>query len=143
VKRAYETGGQGAGGAWASERLDPGGSCRIPEDEWRHFLLAQEPLHQWGAAYLLDEGADGCVRVYLRDDGAASRHTSVRHDIRRSATARAGVDEVEAASRRAADVITSGQQRSSQAPGDLEQEARASQDFVRAAEALYRRLLRP
>jgi hypothetical protein len=129
--------------AWASARLPPGGRRFISEDEWRHFLTEREPLHQWGAAYLLDEGGDGCVRVYLRDDGAQARHTCVRLDARRSALARAGAEAVEAASRRAADVITAGQQRPSHTPAELEAEAQASAAFVQAAEALYRDLLRP
>jgi hypothetical protein len=67
----------------------------------------------------------------------------VRLDVRRSAWAREGVVAVEAASRRAADVISAGQRRAVQAPGDLEAEQRASRAFVEAAEALYRRLLEP
>ncbi|MHC5209484.1 MAG: hypothetical protein ACYTG2_02055 [Planctomycetota bacterium] len=145
MKRWNEADAAGAadGGPWFSERLDPGGSCRIHEDEWRHFLMVGEPLHQWGGAFLFDEGEDGCVRVYLRDDREAARHTCVRLDVRRSAAARTGVVAVEAASRRAADVITSGQQSRAQRPGDLEAEAQASQSFVQAAEALYRQLLEP
>jgi hypothetical protein len=128
---------------WVSERLSPGSSCTISEDEWRHFLMLKEPMHQWGAAFLHDEGGEGCVRVYLRDDGEAAKHTCVRLDVRRSGDARTGVEAVEVASRRAADVITSGQSQRAQALGDLEAEAHASEAFVQAAEALYRQLLQP
>lgn len=143
MRRAQVADGGSVPGPWASPRLDPGGRCRVSEDEWRHFLMLAEPLHQWGAAFLHDEGEGGCVRVYLRDDGPAARHTCVRLDVRRSAWAREGVVAVEAASRRAADVISAGQRRAVQAPGDLEAEQRASRAFVEAAEALYRRLLEP
>ena len=80
----------------ASLGLMPGAHCRISEDEWFHFLQAGEPLHQWGAAYLVDEGEGAYVRVYLRDDSGQSGHLCMRLDAERSARARAGVAAVEA-----------------------------------------------
>jgi len=131
---------------WRSDALAPGGQARISEEEWFHFLQAGEPLHQWGGTFLFDEAAAGAgelVRVYLRDDSGAARHTCVRLDATRSAAARAGVVRVEDASRRAADVITAGQQKPARNIADLEAEEAASRSFTEAAEALYRELLSP
>jgi len=148
-----------------SAQLQPGESCRISEAEWFHFLELVEPLHQWGAAFHFDEerappaaraSAGGplfLVRVYLRDDrsrwggasgeveAAAGQHTCVRLDALRSAAARAGVEQVERASRDAADIITAAQAKPSLSVADMEAQEAASQRFVQTADALYRELL--
>ena len=128
----------------ASDSLAPGTHGRISEDEWFECLQSAEPLHQWGGAFLFDEaraGAGQLVRVYLRDDSGAGRHTCVRLDAARSAAARAGVERVEAASRRAADLITAGQRQPALSVADLEAQAAASQALVDESERLYRELL--
>jgi hypothetical protein len=129
--------------AHASAGLAPGAHCRISEAEWFHFLQSGEPLHQWGAAYLLDEGEAGFVRVYLRDDSGKAGHLCMRLDADRSARARAGVADVEAASRDAADVITEMQARPKLGVADMEAQEQASRRFVETADALYRDLLAP
>jgi len=138
-------GAGGPGGAaaagWASQRLEPGGRCRISEAEWFHFLESGESLHQWGPAFLLDEGRGASVRLYARDDSGAGRHTCVRLDAARSDAARRGVLKLEVLSRRAADVITRLQGQASQSVADLEAQEAASRVFAEAAEALYRELL--
>lgn len=127
----------------ASLVLAPGAHCRIGEGEWFHFLQADEPLHQWGAAYLVDEGEAGFVRVYLRDDSGKGGHLCMRLDAERSARARAGVEAIEASSRAAADVITEMQVRPQLHIEDMEAQERASRRLVETAEALYRELLEP
>ena len=137
------------GPAWTSDALAPGAQALIAEAEWFHFLQAAEPLHQWGAAFLFDEtraaagepGAGELVRVYLRDDSGARRHTCLRLDSERSAAARAGAERFEAASRRAADVITAGQKKAARSIADLEAEEAAGRELTEVAEALYRELL--
>ena len=136
-----------------SAHLDPGESCRISEAEWFHFLELIEPLHQWGAAFLFDEerappaarpsagGPLRLVRIYLRDDSGEAKHSCVRLDALRSATARGGVERVEQTSRDAADVITALQARPSLSVADMEAQEAASRRFVETAEALYRELL--
>lgn len=136
-----------------SAHLLPGESCRISEAEWFHFLELVEPLHQWGSTFLFDEerappaahstagGPLRLVRVYLRDDSGAARHSCVRLDALRSAAARAGVERVEQSSRDAADVITALQERPSLSVADMEAQEAASRRFVETAEALYRELL--
>ena len=128
----------------ASDGLSPGAHGRITEDEWFDCLQAAEPLHQWGGAFLFDEaraGSGDLVRVYLRDDSGAGRHACVRLDAARSAVARAGVLRIEAASRRAADLITAGQSRPALSVADLEAQAAASQALLDESERLYRELL--
>jgi hypothetical protein len=129
--------------AHASLGLAPGTHCRISEAEWFHFLQAGEPLHQWGSAYLVDEGEGRSVRIYLRDGSGKAGHVCVRLDDERSRRARAGVEEIEAASRDAADVITELQSRPQLGLDDMEAQDRASRRFVETAEALYRELLAP
>ena len=132
------------GPGWASETLAPGAQARIGEAEWFHFLEAQEPLHQWGGAFLFDEargGAGALVRVYLRDDSGAGRHVCLRLDAARSAAARAGVERIEAAGRRAADVITAGQQKAARSIADLQAEEDAGRELTEVSDALYRELL--
>ena len=131
-------------GPWASDALAPGAQARIAEAEWFHFLEAAEALHQWGGAFLFDEaraGAGELVRVYLRDDSGAGRHACLRLDAPRSAAARAGVERIEAASRRAADVITAGQRKPARSIADLEAEEAAGRALTELSEALYRELL--
>ena len=130
-------------GVWASLRLPPGAHGRISEAEWSHFLEHSEPLHQWGGAFLVDEGGSGCVRVYLRDDSGRGAHLCVRLDPSRSAAARAGVARIEASSREAADVITRLQGKPALSLQDMAAQDEASRRFVETAEALYRELLRP
>ena len=130
--------------AFASDALQPGAQARVSEAEWFHFLEAAEPLHQWGAAFLFDEARAACgplVRVYLRDDSGAGRHACLRLDAARSAAARAGVERIEAASRRAADVITAGQRKPSRSIADLQAEEAAGRELTEVSEALYRELL--
>jgi len=130
--------------AWPSDALPPGGRCRISEAEWAAFLEAAEPLHQWGGTFLHDEARSGrgaLVRVYLRDDSGAARHACVRFDAARSDAARAAVEQVEAASRRAADVISAGLRKNARSTADLLAEEAASRAFTDAAEAMYRELL--
>ncbi len=133
-------------GGWVGDALAPGAQAAISEAEWFRFLELVEPLHQWGGAFLFDEARagspDGLVRVYLRDDSDAARHTCVRLDAARTAAARAGVERIEAAARHAADVITAGQRQTAQSVADLQAEEAASRAFTQAAEALYRELLR-
>jgi hypothetical protein len=129
-----------------SEALQPGAQVRISEAEWFHFLEAAEPLHQWGGAFLFDEaraGSGELVRVYLRDDSGAGRHVCQRLEAARSAAARAGVERIEAASRRAADVITAGQAKAARSVADLEAEEAAGRELTETAESLYRELLAP
>jgi hypothetical protein len=128
-------------GGWSSERLEPGARCRISEAEWFHFLERGEPLHQWGPAFLLDEGRGAPVRLYARDDSGAGRHTCLRLDAARSDRARRGALRVEVLSRQAADVITGLQSKTSQSLLELEAQAAASRRLAEAAEALYRELL--
>jgi hypothetical protein len=127
----------------ASLGLAPGAHCRISEAEWSHFLQEDEPLHQWGGAYLVDEGEGRAVRIYLRDDSGKARHVCMRLDAERSARARVGVQEIEVASRDAADVITDLQSRSKHSLQDMEAQDRASRRFVETADGLYRELLAP
>ena len=142
------TGAGGAGpahthGVWASLLLSPGAHGRISEAEWSHFLESCEPLHQWGGAYLIDEGGSGCVRVYLRDDSGRGAHLCVRLDAVRTAAARAGVARIEASSRRAADLITRLQDKPALTVADMAAQEEASRVFVETAEAVYRELLEP
>lgn len=125
---------------WASERLAPGARCPISEAEWFHFLEQGEPLHQWGPAYLLDEGHGACVRLYARDDSGAGRHLCLRLDAPGSDAARRGVLRVEVLARRAADVITRLQGQASSSLHEMEAQEEASRRFRDEAEALYRRL---
>lgn len=135
-------------GGWPSERLAPGGRCRISEAEWFHFLESGEPLHQWGPAFLLDERASGgapgeqLVRLYARDDSGAGRHTCVRLDGLRSDAARRGALRVEVLSRQAADVITALQRKASMSLPEMEAQEAASRRLADVAEALYRELMR-
>jgi hypothetical protein len=122
-------------------RLQPGEHCRISEDEWAAVLTASEPLHQWGSAFLVDEGPPGhLVAAYVRDDSGAKRHTAFRFDAARSARARQGVEQVEALARAAADLV-SAQQETGASLEQLDQQRAASDAYVAAAEALYRELL--
>jgi hypothetical protein len=136
-------GPSGAHGVWASLLLRPGAHGRITEAEWNHFLESCEPLHQWGGAYMIDEGGTGCVRVYLRDDSGRGAHACVRLDPARSAAARAGVARIEASSRRAADLITRLQDKPSLTVAEMAAQEEASRLFVETAEAVYRELLGP
>lgn len=123
-----------------SERLEPGARCTISEGEWFDVLESRTLLHQWGPAFLVDEGAAGDVRLYLRDD-EHGRHLCLRLDAAASARARAGVEQVEAAARQAADVITANQAKASQSPADLAAERAVSLAYTASAEALYRELM--
>lgn len=134
--------GGAAAAGWASERLAPGARCRISEAEWFHFLESGEPLHQWGPAFLLDEGRGASVRLYARDDSGAGRHTCARLDAARSDAARRGVLKLEVLSRRAADVISRLQAQAAASLPEMEEQEAASRRFTEAAEALYRELLR-
>ncbi len=136
-------GGPGPHGVWASLLLAPGSHGPISEAEWCHFLEHCEPLHQWGGAYLIDEGGAGCVRIYLRDDSGRAGHACVRLDAARSAQARQGVARIEAASREAAHLITRLQAKPALTVDDLAAQDEASRRFVETAEALYRELLEP
>jgi hypothetical protein len=126
-----------------SDGLSPGGQARIPEAEWFSFLERGEPLHQWRGAFLYEEQPGGLVRVYLRDDSGAGGHVCVRLDEQRSAAARRGVERVEEAARRAADVITALQGQSVQSVADLAAQDEASRLLVEEADGLYRELLAP
>lgn len=126
---------------FASDALVPGRSCVISESEWFAFLEAKEPLHQWGGAFLHEESPGGLVRIYVRLDVGRQQWRCVRLDAARSARARQGVEQVEAAARRAADVVTTLQQRGRATTTELAAQERASAAFVEAAEALYRELL--
>jgi hypothetical protein len=137
------TGGAHAHGVWASLLLPPGAHGRISEAEWAHFLESCEPLHQWGGAYMIDEGEPGCVRIYLRDDSGRGAHACVRLDAARSSAARAGVARIEASSRRAADLITRLQDKPALSVADMAAQEEASRVFVETAEAVYRELLEP
>lgn len=123
------------------ERLDPGGHCRISEAEWMALLESSEVLHQWGPAFLVDEGRHAYVRAYLRDDGGTGRHTAFRFDAERSARARSGIELVEQAARRAADLVTRLGEQGGSSLDELREQAEASAAYVEAAEALYRELL--
>lgn len=123
------------------ERLAPGGHCRISEADWMTLLESCEVLHQWGPAFLVDEGEGGCVRAYLRDDSGTGRHTAFRLDAERSARARAGVLEIERAAARAADLVTRQQSGDDASLEAMREQDAASARFVERAEALYRELL--
>jgi hypothetical protein len=135
------SGAAGAAG-WPSEGLAPGARCRISEAEWFHFLERGDPLHQWGPAFLLDEGRGALVRLYARDDSGAGRHVCVRLDAAASDVARRGVIRLEVLSRRAADAITRLQDRPSTSLREMEEQDATSRRFTDAAEALYRQLIR-
>ena len=132
---------EGDAAGWRSASLPPGGRCRISEAEWFHFLESGEPLHQWGPAFLVDEGRGGSVRLYARDDSGAGRHTCIRLDAAGSDRARRGALKLEVLSRQAADVITALQRKSSMSLLEMEAQEAASQRLARAAEALYRELM--
>ena len=127
---------------WPSEHLAPGERCRISEAEWFHFLESGEPVHQWGPAFLLDEGHGAFVRLYARDDSGAGRHTCVRLDATRSNAGRRGALRLEVLSRQAADVITAMQAKTSLSLLEMEAQEAVSRRLADAAEALYRELLR-
>jgi len=133
---------EGDAADWRSASLPPGGRCRISEAEWFHFLESGEPLHQWGPAFLLDEGRGASVRLYARDDSGAGRHLCVRLDAARSDAARRGALKLEVLSRRAADVISRLQGQAATSLPEMEEQEAASRRFTEAAEALYRELLR-
>jgi len=137
----------GAGGpagteGWPSERLAPGARCGISEAEWFHFLESGEPLHQWGPAFLLDEGRGACVRLYARDDSGAGRHLCARLDAAASDAARRGVLRLEVLSRRAADTITRLQGQPATSLREMEEQDAVSRRLQEQSEALYRSFLR-
>lgn len=125
-----------------SDRLEPGEHCRISEEQWFARLERSEVLHQWGSAFLVDEGEPGPVRAYWRDDSPARRHTAWRFDAATSERVRAAVVRIEAAAAAVADLIAAAAERGS---SDLDQHAaeqRASEAYTTLAEDLYRDLLR-
>ncbi len=105
------------------------------------ILEASEPLHQWGPAFLVDEGSGGCVRAFLRDDSGRGRHTAFRFDAAKSARDRARVAEIEQEAARAADLVTRQGERGQSTLDELREQEEASARYVERAEALYRELL--
>jgi hypothetical protein len=122
------------------DRLKPGEHCRISEDQWALALETHEVLHQWGSAFLVDDGVS--VHAYLRDVSGAGRHTAWCFDAERSARAREGVAEVERLGEVAAHRISAELERGGSDSVQREQQALASEAYTAAAEALYEALLR-
>lgn len=122
------------------ERLAPGEHCRISEDEWGIALVASEVFHQWGSAFLVDDGVS--VRAFLRDISSEERHTAWCFDAERSARARAGVAEVEALGEVAAKLVSAELERGGSDSAQRAEQTGASEAYVAAAEALYEELLR-
>ena len=122
------------------ERLAPGEHCRISEDDWGLALERSEVFHQWGSAFLVDDGA--AVWAWMRDVSGEARHTVWCFDAERSARARAGVAEVEALGETAAKLVSAEMERGGSDTAQREQQQAASEAYVQAAEALYEELLR-
>ena len=129
--------------------LAPGAHVAISEDEWFHFLEAGEPLHQWNNVFLVDErreghGDDGggaCVRAYVRAETPGKPHLCLRLDGPRSERARVAAEEIEAASRALADLITKHQGQASMSTADMAAEQEASAAFTALADRIYAELL--
>lgn len=123
------------------ERLAPGEGCLISEDDWYGVLEAGEPFHQWGSAFLVDEGLGGCVRVYVRDVTGEGQHMALRLDPEGSTEAREGVGRVETASRAAADHVTALQTARGGSLDEIRRQDEVCSAFVAEANGLYRDLL--
>lgn len=121
------------------ERLEPGAHCRLTEQQWAETLERSEPLHQWGSAFLVDDGEH--VRAYLRDVSGEGRHTAWCFDAARSARARAGVREVEALEEALAKLISAEMERGGADPAQQAASEAARAAYVEAAETLYAELL--
>ncbi|MDG2148071.1 MAG: hypothetical protein P8N09_00960 [Planctomycetota bacterium] len=120
-------------------RLGPGEHCRITEDQWAERLESDPPaFHQWGSCFLVEE--EGLVWLWARDVSGEGRHTAACLDVARSARAREGVMEVEAAARRVADLLTAARERGQSTLDEQRVEMRASEAFTELAEGLYKEL---
>lgn len=121
------------------DRLAPGAHCRITEEQWALALEKHEPLHQWGSAFLVDDGPQ--VRAFLRDVSGEGRHTAWCFDDARSARARDGVAQVEALEIALAKLISAEMDRGSASPAEQAAVEAARGAYVQAAEGLYAELL--
>ena len=121
------------------ERLAPGAHCRITEEQWAQVLESEELLHQWGSAYLLDDGEH--VRAFLRDVSGDGRHTAWCFHPKGSARAREGVAQIEALEIELAKLISAEMDRGSASPAEQAEVEAARGAFVQAAEGLYAELL--
>jgi hypothetical protein len=123
------------------ERLLPGEHCRLTEEAWYALLESHEPLHQWGSCFLVDGGPGAPVWLYWRDPGGTGRHTAACLDAARSARAREGVAQLEAAARRVADLLAAARTRGGSNLEQIREEQQASAAWQELGETLYRELL--
>jgi hypothetical protein len=125
-----------------NDGLAPGQLRLIDEAEWFGVLESTEPVHQWGPALLVEDGgADGLLRLWLRDDSGDGRHRVLRLDAEHSGRAREGLERIEAASGQVADLLAQEQQRGRSSPDQLAEQQAASDAYVATAETLYRELV--
>jgi hypothetical protein len=120
-------------------RLKAGEHCRITEDQWAERLESNPPpFHQWGSCFLVEEA--GLVWLWARDISGEGRHTAACLDAARSARAREGALEVEAAARRVADLLTAARERGQSTLDEQRAEMGASEAFTELAQQLYKEL---
>jgi hypothetical protein len=122
-------------------RMQPGEHCRITEEQWAQRLEAGDPapFHQWGPCFLVDEG--GVVWLWIRDTSSQARHTAACLDAERSARAREGIVEIEAASRHTADLVAAARVRGQSTLDQQREEMAASEHFMQLSDGLYRELM--